>query len=107
MPSESSTYETMNGVGVLLEDRQAARSASRVVGDGVARIAAEEDRAARPAFPSDAVQLLDGCGGPTGQAGMKRWMAWLALSWNVAFRRPGKMSAWSATGPVTVLAALA
>ena len=41
------------------------------------------------------------------QAGMKRWMAWLALSWNAALRRSGKMSAWSATGPVTALAALA
>jgi hypothetical protein len=48
-----------------------------------------------------------GCGGPAGQAGMKRWMAWLALSWNEAFRRSGKMSAWSATGPMMVLAALA
>jgi hypothetical protein len=44
---------------------------------------------------------------PAGQAGMKRWMARLALSWKAAFPRSGKMSAWSATGPVTVLAALA
>jgi hypothetical protein len=54
-----------------------------------------------------AVQLLDGVRRPAGQARMKRWMAWLALSWNEAFRRSGKVSAWSTTGPVMVLAALA